>query len=76
VSRKTRKSKKEKNDCEVKEKQEIGEAKRAENFYAKPSQVRVAYFTKQPILVFVYNKACLTSNSLESSLPSSVSSLL
>ena len=38
--------------------------------------MRVAYFTKQPILVFVYKEACLTSNSLDPSLPSFVSSLL
>jgi len=43
---KSEKSKTEKNECEVKEKQERGEAKRVENFYAKPSEVRVAYFTK------------------------------
>jgi len=61
---------------EVKEKQERGEAKRAEIFYAKPSDVRVAYFTKQSVLVFVYKEACLSSNSLDPSLPSSVSSLL
>ena len=73
---KSEKSKIEKNECEVKEKQERGEAKRAENFYAKPSDLRVAYFTKQPVLVFVYKEACLSSNSLDPSLPSSVSSLL
>jgi len=38
--------------------------------------VKVSYFTKHPIFVFVYNEACLTSNSLDPSLPSSVSSLL
>jgi len=75
VSKKARKVK-QKKKSEVKEKQERGEAKRAENFYTKPSEVRVAYFTKQPILVFVYKKACLSSNSLDPSLPSSVSSLL
>jgi len=74
--RKSEKSKIEKNECEVKEKQERGEAKRAENFYAKPSEVRVAYFTKQLVLVFINKEACLSSNSLDSSLPSSVSSLL
>jgi len=73
---KSEKSETEKNKCEVKEKQERGEAKRAENFYAKPSEVRVVYFTKQPVLVFVYKEACLSSNSLDHSLPSSVSSLL
>ena len=36
----------------------------------------VAYFIKQTILAFVYKEACLTSNSLDPSLPSSVSSLL
>jgi len=66
---KSEKSKTEKNECEVKEKQERGEAKRAENFYAKPSEVRVAYFTKQSVLVFVYKEACLSSNSLDPSLP-------
>ena len=74
--KKSEKSKTEKNECEVKEKQERGEAKRVEIFDAKPSEVRVAYFTKQPILVFVYKEACLNSNSLDPSLPSYVSSLL
>jgi len=75
VNRKMRKVK-QKKMSEVKEKQERGEAKGVEIFDAKPSEVRVAYFTKQPILVFVYKEACLNSNSLDPSLPSYVSSLL
>ena len=72
MSKKVRKVK-QKKMSEVKEKQQREESKRAKKIYVKPSEVRVAYFIKYPILVFFYKEACLSSNSLDPSLPSSVS---
>ena len=45
-------------------------------FYAKQSDVRVAYYAKQPCFVLVYKEACLNTNDLNPSLPSVVDSLL
>ena len=45
------------------------------SFYAKESDVRVAYFAKQPCFVLVYKEACLNTNDLNPSLPSVVDSL-
>ena len=45
-------------------------------FYAKESDVRVAYFAKQPSFVLVYKEACLITNELNPSLPSAIDYLL
>ena len=59
---------------EIQEKEE--KVERKESSYAKESEVRVAYLTKQPMLVLVYKEACLNTNFLDPSLPSGVGSLL
>ncbi|XP_044464428.1 uncharacterized protein LOC123194976 [Mangifera indica] len=48
------------------------------NFYARGSEVRKAYLTRQPLILLVFKDACLSfeSNSILSSLPSSFQALL
>ena len=51
-------------------------AERKVNFYAKVSIVKRAMFLNQPMIVLLYKEAFLNTNQLDTSLPSSVVSLL
>ncbi|XP_075657419.1 uncharacterized protein LOC142627439 [Castanea sativa] len=46
------------------------------SFYAKASDVKSAFYTKQPIFVLLYKEVCFNTNELDKSLPSVVVSLL
>ena len=46
------------------------------SFYAKESDVKVAYLAKQLMFVLLYKEACFNTNDLNPSLPSVVVSLL
>ena len=46
------------------------------SFYTKASDVKSAFYTNQPIFVFLYKEACFNTNELDESLPSVVVSLL
>ena len=46
------------------------------NFYAKASEVKRAFYSKQPILVLLYKEANFSINDLNQSLPSTTISLL
>ena len=46
------------------------------NFYAKTSEIKRAMFSNQPMIVLLYKEAFLNTNQIDSSLPSSVVSLL
>ena len=50
--------------------------KRETNFYAKSSEVRRVLILDRPILVLLYKEALVTTNELDSNLPSFVVSLL
>ena len=66
-----KKSEKEMKSAKKEEKQ-----KRKTSFYAKESEVKRAFYAKQPMLVLLYKEANFSSNDLNSSLPSVVCSLL
>ncbi|KAH9801845.1 hypothetical protein KPL71_001176 [Citrus sinensis] len=59
----------EKNIFERKERQQV-------NLFAKESEVKRAFFSKQPIVVLLCNEACLHTNELNFSLPSAIVTLL
>lgn len=63
------KDRKNENIVERKERQQL-------NLFAKESEVKRAFFSKQPIIVFSCKKACLHTNELNSSLPSAIVTLL
>ena len=46
------------------------------SFYAKASEVKRAFYSKQPILVLLYKEANFSINDLNQSLPSATVSLL
>ena len=46
------------------------------NLYARMSEIKRALFLNQPMIVLLYKEACLSTNELNSSLPSVVVSLL
>ncbi|KAJ9702790.1 hypothetical protein PVL29_004498 [Vitis rotundifolia] len=50
--------------------------KKQGSFYAKASDVKNAFYTNQPIFVFLYKEVCFNTNELDKSLPSVVVSLL
>jgi hypothetical protein len=50
--------------------------KKQVSFYANASDVKSAFYTKQPIFVLLYKEACFNTNELDESLPSVVVSLL
>ena len=50
--------------------------KKQASFYAKVSDVKSAFYTKQSIFVLLYKEACFNTNELDESLPSIVVSLL
>ena len=49
---------------------------RRTNFYAKASKVKRALFLNQPMIVLLYKEALFNTNQLDTSLPSSIVSLL
>ncbi|KAH9724610.1 Endonuclease [Citrus sinensis] len=59
----------EKNIVERKERQQV-------NLFAKESEVKRAFFSKQPIVVLLCKEACLHTNELNFSLPSAIVTLL
>ncbi|KAH9680152.1 Endonuclease [Citrus sinensis] len=59
----------EKNIVERKERQQV-------NLFAKESEVKRAFFSKQPIIVLLCKEACLHTNEHNSSLPSAIVTLL
>ncbi|KAH9680016.1 Endonuclease [Citrus sinensis] len=59
----------EKNIVERKERQQV-------NLFAKESEVKRAFFSKQPIVVLLCKEACLHTNEHNSSLPSAIVTLL
>ena len=46
------------------------------NFYAKASEVKKGFYSKQPILVLLYKEPKFSINDLNQSLPSTTISLL
>ena len=50
--------------------------KKQASFYAKVSDVKSAFYTNQPIFVFLYKEVCVNTNELDESLPNVVVSLL
>ena len=46
------------------------------NFYAKASEVKRAFLSKQPMILFLYKEAALLTTNLDENLPSSIMSLL
>ena len=46
------------------------------NFYAKTSEIKKTMFLNQPMIVLLYKETYLNTNKLDTSLPSSVVSLL
>jgi uncharacterized membrane protein len=46
------------------------------SFYAKASDIKIAFYTNQPIFALFYEEACFNTNELDESLPSVVVSLL
>ena len=52
------------------------ETKRKESFYAKPSEIKRAFYSERPMYILLYKEALLNTNELDPSLPSVVSSLL
>ena len=69
------KKKSEKNEREKEKKNTATEGKQM-NFYAKTSEIKRAMFSNQPMIVLLYKEAFLNTNQIDSSLPSSVVSLL
>ena len=63
--------KKDREDSAIERKSE-----RKKNFYAKVSEVKRAMLSNQPMIVLLYKEAFLNTNELDSSLPSSIVSLL
>ena len=59
------KIKKNKNIVERKEKQQV-------NLFTKESEVKRAFFSKQPLIVLLCKEACLHTNELNSSLPCAI----
>ena len=49
---------------------------RKTNFYAKASEVKKALFSKKPMIVLLSKEALFNTNQLDTSLPSSIVSLL
>ena len=52
------------------------ETKRKESFYAKPSEIKRAFYSERSMYILLYKEALLNTNELDPSLPSVVSSLL
>ena len=61
------------------EKESVNERKKErkqKNFYAKASEVKRAFLSKQPMILFLYKEATLLTTNLDENLPSSIMSLL
>ena len=54
----------------------LRENKRKTNFYARASEVKRALFLNKPMIVLLYKEALFNTNQLDTSLPSSIVSLL
>ena len=54
----------------------LRENERKTNFYARASEVKRALFLNKPMIVLLYKEALLNTNQLDTSLPSSIVSLL
>ena len=54
----------------------LKEKERKTNFYARASEVKKALFLNKPTIVLLYKEALFNTNQLETSLPSSIVSLL
>ena len=50
--------------------------RKQKNFYAKASEVKRAFLSKQPMILFLYKEAALLTTNLDENLPSSIMSLL
>ncbi|RDX87211.1 hypothetical protein CR513_31351, partial [Mucuna pruriens] len=60
----------------AKEKKAIQKRKKQMSFFARESKIKKTFFSNKPMLVLVYNEACLNSKIDPSSLPTSILSLL
>ena len=49
---------------------------RKTNYYAKASEVKRALFLNKPMIILLYKEALFNTNQLDTSLPSSIVSLL
>jgi hypothetical protein len=76
VDEKESERKKESEEKREREKKMGEKQKKQVSFYAKASDVKSAFYTKQPIFVLLYKEACFNTNELDESLPSVVVSLL
>ena len=54
----------------------LRENERKTNFYARASEVKRALFLKKPMIVLLYKETLFNTNQLDTSLPSSIVSLL
>ena len=62
-----------------KKRAELNDVKKIErktNFYAKASEVKRALYLNKPMTVLLYKEALLNTNQFDTSLPSSIVSLL
>ena len=80
MRKRVKEKKKSKQKKESEKKIESGKSERKTkkhwSFYAKARDVKNAFYTNQPIFVFLYKEACFNTNELNESLPSVVVSLL
>ena len=56
-------------------KEKVEEMKRKENFYAKNSEIKIAFYTNKSMLVLLYKETLLNINDLDFFLSTVVSSL-
>jgi hypothetical protein len=76
VDEKESERKKESEEKRARQKKMGEKQKKQVSFYAKASDVKSSFYTKQPIFVLLYKEACFNTNELDESLPSVVVSLL
>ena len=66
----------ERKENERKREKSVESSERKQHFYANKSEIKRALCTKQPMILLVYKEALLNANQLDSSLPSTIVSLL
>ena len=71
--RETEKNEREKKRSELNDGRKI---ERKTNFYAKASEVKIAFILNKPMIVLLYKEILFNTNQLDTSLPSSIVSLL
>ena len=79
VKKRVNKRKKCEEESEQKKKkvtENLRENERKTNFYARASEVKRALFLNKPMIVLLYKEALFNTNQLDTSLPSSIVSLL